>query len=346
MNILITGNLGYVGACLSRPLRKQFPDCRLTGFDAGYFSAQLTTSIISPDVLIDKQYYGDVRNFPEHILEGIDCIVHLAAISNDPIGNRFEKVTQDINFLATIELAKKAKRMGVRNFVFASSCSVYGFADQTPRSETSELNPLTAYAKSKINSEEGLSKLADKDFQVTCLRFATACGMSDRLRLDLVLNDFVAAALTTGTISILSDGTPWRPLINTKDMARCICWALTRKHDPDFLVVNAGSNQWNYKVSELASAVQEKLPGISISTNKNAPPDNRSYKVSFDLFSKLAPDFQPQHTIGSTITELIDGLKSISFADANFRQSKLIRLHVINQLLNEHILNSNLEFEK
>src|SRR4051812_8922647 len=122
MNILITGNLGYVGSCLSRPLRKHYPDCRLIGFDAGFFSAQLTTSIISPDILINKQYYGDVRDFPENILEGIDCIIHLAAISNDPIGNRFEKVTQDINYLATIELAKKAKRMGVRNFVFASSC--------------------------------------------------------------------------------------------------------------------------------------------------------------------------------------------------------------------------------
>src|SRR6185295_2373615 len=145
-------------------------------------------------------------------------IIHLAAISNDPMGNKFEKVTLDINHAATIALAEKAKKAGVKHFVFASSCSVYGFAEGGPRNEESPLDPLTAYARGKVQSEKDLKAMASKNFAVTCLRFATACGMSERLRLDLVLNDFVASAIATGQILILSDGTPWRPLISVDNM--------------------------------------------------------------------------------------------------------------------------------
>jgi len=166
-----------------------------------------------------------VRHPQPEILRGVDAIVHLAAISNDPMGKTFEEVTDAINFRASVELARQAKAAGVRSFVFASSCSMYGMADDTPRKETSPLNPLTAYAKSKVSTETELQKLADKSFRVTCLRFATACGMSDRLRLDLVVNDFVACAVTSKNITILSDGTPWRPLIHVKDMARAFDWA-------------------------------------------------------------------------------------------------------------------------
>src|SRR5581483_1059581 len=180
-----------------------------------------------------------------------------AALSNDPMGNRYEEVTLEINYRASVELARRAKRAGVRSFAFASSCSVYGTADSGPRNEKSEVNPLTAYARSKVMTEADLERLADDSFTVTALRFATACGMSDRLRLDLVLNDFVAGAVASGKITILSDGTPWRPLINVEDMARAFEWAVGRPstNGGSFVVVNTGSNRWNYQVRDLAEAV-------------------------------------------------------------------------------------------
>ncbi len=335
MKVLIAGNLGYVGPGLAREFRKHYPDATLIGYDIGYFSKYATSNSIFPDNALDIQYYGDIRSFPEEILDGVDTVIALAAISNDPIGNRFEAVTLDINYNSTVELAKKAKKRGVKKFIFASSCSVYGSAEDTPRTESSSLNPLTAYAKSKINTERDLEPLADGNFQITCHRFATACGMSERLRLDLVINDFVAGALTAKEITILSDGTPWRPLINVLDMARAIRWSHGRSSDNggDFLVVNTGSNSWNYQVKELAYMVQELLPDVSVSINEDAEPDKRSYRVNFDLFEELAPDHQPLYDLKSTVSGLIEGLNAIGFADVNYRKSNLIRLNVIQQLL-------------
>jgi nucleoside-diphosphate-sugar epimerase len=344
MKILITGNLGYVGPILVQELRKYYPKATLIGFDIGYFSKNLTTPLLSPDAFLDIQYFGDVRNFPAEYLNGVDTVVHLAAISNDPIGNRFEDVTLDINYRATLDIAEKAKRQGVKNFVFASSCSVYGFAESDARTENSSVNPLTAYAKSKVLSEEGLSKIASDNFKVTCLRFATACGISERLRLDLVLNDFVAGAITSGEITILSDGTPWRPLINVKDMARGIRWAHERNvsEGGNFLIVNTGSGEWNYQVKELAEAIKETLPQTKVSINKDAQPDKRSYRVDFSLFKSLASDHQPVYDLKTTIGELIDGLKSINFTNKDFRNSDLIRLYVINDLKAKSLIDNEL----
>lgn len=344
MKILITGNLGYVGPGVVREFRKYYPDADLIGYDIGYFSQYITNRNIIPDAGLTAQYYGDVRNFPDEILEGVDTVIGLAAISNDPIGNRYETPTEDINYKAIIELAQKAKNKGAKKFVFASSCSVYGSAEDKPRTEDSALNPLTAYAKSKINAEIGLRPLADKNFQVTCLRFATACGMSDRLRLDLVLNDFVAGAVTNKEINILSDGTPWRPLIHVLDMARAMRWAHERNGstDGDFVVVNAGSNAWNYQVKELANMVQQIMPEVKVSINKDAEPDKRSYRVNFDLFEKLAPDHQPQYDLKAAVHGLIDGLKAIEFQDCNYRNSNLMRLNVIQNLVKAGTIDQSL----
>ena len=193
----------------------------------------------------------------------VDAVVHLAAVSNDPMGHAYEDLTRQVNHVAAAAVARQAKAAGVRSFVFASSCSVYGAADDRPRTERSSLNPLTTYAKSKILAEQALCELAGPTFRISCLRFATACGMSDRLRLDLVLNDFVASAMSTGGITVLSDGTPWRPLINVADMARAIDWAVGRDADAggDFLIVNAGSDGWNYQVSELAGPWRPRCQG-------------------------------------------------------------------------------------
>src|SRR2546426_3589027 len=296
MKILITGNAGYIGPSVLQRLRQSYPQATLIGLDKGFFAHCLTNADILPECRADIQYFSDVRRFRPETLQGVDAVVHLAAISNDPMGNTFEKVTFDINFLASVELAKQAKMAGVKTFIFASSCSMYGQADDTPRKETSALNPLTAYAKSKARTEVELQKLADKNFKVTCLRFATACGMSERLRLDLVVNDFVACAVTSKSITILSDGTPWRPLIHLKDMARAIDWAIQRDRDQggDFLAVNVGSSAWNYQVKQLADTVAKVIPDVSVSVNHKAQPDSRSYRVDFSLFEELAPRHQPQ----------------------------------------------------
>ena len=344
MKILITGNLGYVGPGLLREFREHHPEASLIGYDIGYFAKYITCPSVSPDIFLDVQHYGDVRHFPEHLLEGVDVVVSLAAISNDPIGNKFEEVTLDVNYHANVNIARMAKRQGVRQFVFASSCSVYGSAEDAARTESSALDPLTAYARSKVYSEEALEALASEDFQVTCLRFATACGMSERLRLDLVLNDFVAGALTAGKITILSDGSPWRPLINVLDMARAIRWACERSVETGgtFLTVNTGSNDWNYQIKDLALATQKLLPQVAVAINKDALPDKRSYRVDFSRFELLAPGHQPLFGLKETVKGLIDGLQSIAFTDADYHQSGLIRLNVINDLLTRKEMNSNL----
>ena len=272
----------------------------------------------------------------------------MAALSNDPLGHAFEEATLDVNYRSCIRAANMAKKAGVRSFVFASSCSVYGYAEDGARIEESPVNPLTAYAKSKVWTERDIAPLASETFKVSCLRFATACGMSDRLRLDLVLNDFVAGAVAGKKITILSDGTPWRPLIHVKDMARAIDWSIQRDVTVGgpFLTVNVGCDQWNYQVKDLAEAVAQVIPGVEVSINKKAQPDRRSYRVSFEKFSALAPGYTPQVNLIAAITELKDGLSAIDFSDQNFRDSKFIRLNTLMRLKQQGFLTNNLEWAR
>jgi len=348
MKILVTGNMGYVGPSVINQLRVSYPDATLIGFDIGYYGNCITSVDILPECRVDLQYFGDMRHFPAEILSDVDAIVHLAAISNDPIGNKFEEVTLDINYRASISLAQKAREAGVKSFVFAASCSMYGSADDSARTEKSLLNPLTAYAKSKVFTERDLEPLASEQLKVTSLRFSTACGWSDRLRLDLVLNDFVAGAVASGKITILSDGKPWRPLINVKDMARAIDWAISRDlaAGGEFLAVNVGSDEWNYQVMELAEAVATVIPGTEVSINKDAQPDKRSYRVNFDLFRKLAPAHQPKTTLTESVEELKNGLETIGFRDGEFRNSRYMRLRILNELQEKGLLNEKLQWTR
>jgi nucleoside-diphosphate-sugar epimerase len=247
------------------------------------------------------------------------------------MGRRFESVTDEINFRASVAIADAARIVGVRSYVFASTCSVYGQARDTARRETDEVAPLTAYSRSKVDTERLLQRMSNGDMIITCLRFATACGMSPALRLDLVLNDFVACALSKYRIEVLSDGTPWRPLIDVKDMARAIEWAIFRKADNGgpFLAINAGSDACNYQVKQLAEAVAESISGTTISINPQAAPDARSYRVDFSLFRALAPEFVPQIELPQSIADLRNGLCSLGFADAEFRSSEYMRLNVL-----------------
>lgn len=340
--------MGYIGPSVVNRLRASYPDATLVGFDIGYFGNCITGAQVLPECRVDLQYFADVRQFPDEVLSSVDAIVHLAGISNDPIGNRFEEVTFDINHRASIALAKKAKEKGVKSFTFASSCSMYGSAEDSPRTEKSPLNPLTAYAKSKALTEKDLEPLAKNGFKVTCLRFSTACGWSERLRLDLVLNDFVAGAVASGRITILSDGTPWRPLINVKDMARAIDWAISREVDQggEFLAVNIGSDEWNYQVKDLAEAVARVIPDVHVSINKDAQPDKRSYRVNFNLFKRLAPAFQPAVSLIESIKELKHGLEAMGFKDGDFRNSRYVRLKVLMELQGKGLMNQKLEWVK
>jgi nucleoside-diphosphate-sugar epimerase len=346
MSILIVGNMGYVGPVVVQHLRQTRPHDTLIGLDIGYFAHCLMGARVWPECYTDRQIVGDIRHIRPEWLEGVDAIVNLAAISNDPMGDRFEAVTLATNHRAAVELAKAAKQFGVRSYVYASSCSVYGCAEEGAKREGSQVDPLTAYARSKVGAEKDLLPLAASDFQVTCLRFATACGMSDRLRLDLVVNDFVAGALIQKKIVVLSDGTPWRPLINVKDMARAIEWAIERKSEAggNGLIVNVGSNEWNCQVRDLASAVVDIIPGVDVSINANAQPDKRSYRVNYDLFQQLAPKHQPQSDLKSTIWELKEGLERAAYRDQNYRQSQYMRIRVLDRLREGGLLTEKLSW--
>lgn len=346
MRFLITGNMGYVGSAVQQHLRRRYPKAFIHGYDNAYFAHCLTGAGHIPERVLDRQSFGDVRCIDHDLLRGYDAVIHLAAVSNDPMGTRFAAVTSAINQNASLQLANAAQKAGVRNFVFASSCSVYGVAAGGPRKEDDPLNPITAYAASKIGTERGLAEI-DGDMTVTSLRFATACGMSDRLRLDLVLNDFVACALARGEISVLSDGTPWRPLIDVADMALAMEWAASRPADNGgrFLTINTGSSDRNYQVRDLAHAVAAAVPGTKVSINTTAPVDSRSYRVDFGRYASSAPDHQPRVTLAESIRRLVDGMVGMGFADRDFRTSRLVRLHVLEGLIAQGQLSEDLVWQ-
>ena len=340
--ILIVGNLGYIGPVLTNHFKSVEPNSKLMGLDTGYFSGCLIDPYNSVDQQLNEQIYADVRQIDSVDLPEADTIIYLAAISNDPMGNVYEKPTLEVNHKAAVNLAKIYKSRGAKSFVFASSCSVYGAGGDSAKKEDDSLNPLTAYARSKIGAEIELETLGSEDFSITCLRFATACGASPRLRLDLVLNDFVASALFKKEIEILSDGMPWRPLIDVEDMCKAIVWAKDRHTDQHFLALNVGFESWNYRIKDLAVAVSKNLKGVEIRVNPNAPPDKRSYRVDFSLYKKLAPLNQNSKSLDTSIAELIDNIRSSGFRADDFRMSHLIRLNTLKNLRDRERIDASL----
>lgn len=346
MKILITGNLGYVGSVLAKTLKTALPDSYVIGMDSAYFASCQTDTLGGTDRLLDAQYYRDTRDVSVEDFKDVDVVVHLAALSNDPMGNYYTLQTTEINYGATAKIAMLAKEAGVKKFIFASSCSVYGFSESGICDETSTVNPLTEYARTKVLSERFLRGIATDDFQVICFRFATACGSSPRLRLDLVLNDFVASAITIGKIEILSDGTPWRPLIDVKNMARAIQWASVTNTKNRFSLFNAGSNEWNFQVKDIANIVAEEIPGTEVYINSAGQPDKRSYKVNFDAFTKESGINIPKEEIRDTVKNLFSLLKSLNFSDNNFRKSSYMRLNMLKTLEQENVLDTSLRFTR
>ena len=255
MKILVTGNLGYIGPVLGKRIKDAIEGCQLIGLDSGIFMDCITCDGRIGDSYYDNQIYKDVREINSDDLKGVDCVISLAAVSNDPIGKDFSIATREINYESNIRLYQLCAKQDVKKLVIASSCSVYGEGGENARDENCKVNPISEYAKSKIDTELDLQKLSSKD-STKCifLRFSTACGASDRLRLDLVLNDFVASAITKKEINVLSDGSPWRPLIDVKDMADAMIWASSHQLEEgkSTLTINVGSNDWNFQISDLA----------------------------------------------------------------------------------------------
>ncbi len=347
MKVLVTGNLGYIGPYLGKYFKERYENIELVGLDTGFFFNCLTVTDRPVDRYYDVQLYGDVRDITPDFIKGFDAIVNLAAISNDPMGNQFEQVTDEINRAAVLKITHEAAKQGVKAVVFASSCSMYGAASDKSKTELDPTNPLTAYARSKIGVEKGLLDKDLGDTIFTALRFSTACGFTPRTRLDLVLNDFVVSAINYKKITILSDGTPWRPLIHVHDMCRAIDWAIHRNDEHNAIrSVNIGSNKWNYQVKDLARAVAAYAGDVEVSINTSAPPDKRSYQVDFSLFEKIAPQFQPLYTLEDSIKDLFSGLTNLKIEEIDFRQSKYIRLQVLQYLMRYKIINDQLRYEK
>ena len=343
--ILVIGNQGYIGSVLTNYLKVNSKNQReIFGFDNGLFK----DCFFGPKKKEKKlryQYFGDVREFDYNILKNIDNVIYLAAISNDPMGNKYVKPTRDINFQSAVSLAKKCREFSVKSFTFASSCSMYGFKNNL-KNENSKLFPLTPYAKSKIFAEKKLKKLSTKKFKIFSLRFGTACGVSPRFRLDLVLNDFVTSAIINKKIEILSRGDSWRPLIDVQDMCRAINWTISKHLNQNFIAVNVGHLKCNYQIKDLAYAIKKKIPYLKISINNNNPPDKRSYKVDFSLFNKLAKGFLPRMKLEDSINEMIKFVKKSKFKKKKFRNSNFIRLNYLKKQIDKKKINMNLIFKK
>lgn len=343
--ILIIGSSGYVGSVLVNFLKKKY---FLYGIDTNWFKTKVIDTGSYNEFKPNKFLLVDLRKINLVELNFIpDAIIYLAAISNDPMGKQFSKLTHEINTRYCEKIAKQAKKIGVRKFIFASSCSIYGAAGNTKKKETHKISPLTDYAKSKVNSENKLKKLSDNKFKVISLRFATAAGYSPKLRLDLVFNDFIANAVTKKKIQILSDGTPWRPLIHVKDMARAIEWAIKYISKKNFLAVNTGSDKWTFTIKKLAKLVSKTLGNTEIVLNENSQPDKRSYTVDFSLFKKLCKKNQPKENINISIKKLAKKIIKSKYNFKNFRNSeKFIRLKTLTDLQSKNKLDKNLYWIK
>lgn len=330
MKVLVTGHEGYLGAVMTRVLTEAGHD--VVGLDTKLFEGCDFNG--APDPV--PHLVADVRDVAGRQVEGFDAIIHLAALCNDPLGSMNPEATYDINYRATVRLAELGKEAGVERFLFASSCSLYGVAGDAILDETASFNPITPYGESKVMAEAGLSELADDDFSPTYLRNATAYGVSPRLRADVVLNNLVAYAYTTGEILILSDGTPWRPIVHAEDIARAFLAVLEaprdRIHDEAF---NVGATEENYQVSELAEIVRDTVPGSVVRYGEDAGPDPRSYRVSCDKLPSVIPSFVPRWNARDGARELYEAYQRHGLTRDEFLGSRYMRLKRIMELMEQ-----------
>ncbi len=340
MNVLLTGDRGYIGQTMTRFLLGR--GHQVTGLDTDYYyDCDFGRS--------DRAYpklERDIRDVSPEDIRGFDAVVHLAGLSNDPLGSLQSELSYDINHHASVRLAKMAKQAGVRRFLFASSCSMYGMAGEDVLGEESPLRPLTPYARSKVRSEEGLSALAEKHFSPTFLRNATAYGVSSRLRIDIVLNNLVGWSVTTGNIRILSDGTPWRPIVHIEDISQAFALVLEAPvkviHNQAF---NIGADSENYRVRDLAAIVHKVVPASKVEYVGQGGPDPRNYRVSFAKFVRAFPTFRCRWTALEGAQELYDAYRAQNLTLEGLQGRKYVRLKQIEVLLSNGQLDSDLRWK-
>jgi len=328
MRILLTGSRGYIGTVMAPFLLKAGHD--VTGIDTDLYRR----STFGPWKESIRTLVKDMRALEPADLRGFDAVIHLAALSNDPLGDLNPQLTYDVNHLASVRLAALAKEAGVGRFVFASSCSNYGAAGDAPVNEESQLNPVTAYGESKVRVERDVIKLADGSFAPTFLRCATAYGVSPRLRFDVVLNNLVAWAFTSGKVLLRSDGSPWRPIVHIEDISRAFLAVLSVPAERvGGQAFNIGRNDQNYRIREIAEIVKETVPGCEIAFADDAGPDKRNYRADFSKVARQLPEFQPQWDARKGARELFDAYRAIGLKLEDFEGPRFRRIDQLKQLL-------------
>jgi nucleoside-diphosphate-sugar epimerase len=342
MKILVTGHRGYIGAVMVPFLLAH--GHQVTGLDAGFYEA--CTYPGAPPLTDVPVIAKDVRDTTPDDLTGFDAIIHLAALSNDPVSDLNPEMTYSINHRGSVHLATQAKRAGVRRFVLASSCSNYGAAGAGMVDETGALNPLTAYGHSKVFAERDITPLAGDGFSPVYLRPATAYGVSPRLRLDVVLNNLTACAVTSGLIILQSDGTPWRPIVHIEDISRAFLAAITADAaDVTAQAFNVGRTDQNYRVLDIAQATARAVPGCRIQIAEGAGPDTRSYRVSFDKIARVLPGFQPVWDVDKGAHELADSFKAAGLTAEDFNGTRYKRTGTVKSLMLSGKLDEELRFK-